>query len=297
MSLSPCNSSICDGGYGFCQAPLSRGHTCRPRQQEERCHRPPHRHDIRTGRQVLGGLVAKERGGGKTLPHGQAVRPSGQRRCLLSSCSLSSGEQPVGFRDGGDPMCLQSGDHLLAQAVAGDAAANGLVLDWRRCKTFLRSGKSLVSRSVSKDMMVFSTIADILLQFKPTAMGLLPFSEFSEFSEWSSPAHYSRTVRMAPPPPPPPPRLAPSCTRRSTLLTIAAGLAMQGGHASASSEESLSVGSQILRGLGLGDPDIYYPRVFQGTWDCFSTLVSVDTPQAKLRIANATSFCNPKDLG
>eukprot|EP00897_Mesotaenium_endlicherianum_P005167 jgi/Mesen1/4679/ME000241S03719 len=68
-------------------------------------------------------------------------------------------------------------------------------------------------------------------------------------------------------------------TRRGAIsLALAAGASPSLTAASASAEPATSQespsGNQLLRGLGIGDPDIYYPPVFEGTWDCFSTLVS-----------------------
>eukprot|EP00271_Cylindrocystis_brebissonii_P007536 TRINITY_DN21100_c0_g1_i1.p1 TRINITY_DN21100_c0_g1~~TRINITY_DN21100_c0_g1_i1.p1 ORF type:complete len:482 (-),score=57.12 TRINITY_DN21100_c0_g1_i1:335-1780(-) len=45
--------------------------------------------------------------------------------------------------------------------------------------------------------------------------------------------------------------------------------------------ESSTFGTQVLRKLGIGDADLFYPRVFEGTWDCISTLVAVETPQGE----------------
>ncbi|KAH8948804.1 hypothetical protein BDL97_11G113400 [Sphagnum fallax] len=40
-----------------------------------------------------------------------------------------------------------------------------------------------------------------------------------------------------------------------------------------------SLGNSFLCALGIGDSDIYYPREFEGIWNCYSTLTAVDTPQ------------------
>lgn len=44
-------------------------------------------------------------------------------------------------------------------------------------------------------------------------------------------------------------------------------------------EETKNVGSSFFQNFGIGERDIYYPRIFAGSWICNSTLVAVDTPQ------------------
>ncbi|KAH7430167.1 hypothetical protein KP509_09G086600 [Ceratopteris richardii] len=53
----------------------------------------------------------------------------------------------------------------------------------------------------------------------------------------------------------------------------------------------------FLQNLGIGDKDIYYPRVFQGTWICNSTLVAVDTPQGEEKADAKSVEFSRKQLG
>lgn len=83
------------------------------------------------------------------------------------------------------------------------------------------------------------------------------------------------------------PAQAPNClTRRAAFGASAAALmwpAVSGAAFTAPVvQEPPQFGArELMRGLGIGDSDIYYPELFEGTWECFSTLVSVETPQGE----------------
>ncbi|KAH9549001.1 hypothetical protein CY35_11G117700 [Sphagnum magellanicum] len=53
--------------------------------------------------------------------------------------------------------------------------------------------------------------------------------------------------------------------------------------AAAPPAQTPSLGNSFLSSLGIGDSDIYYPREFEGIWNCYSTLTAVDTPRGEDR--------------
>ncbi|KAL3691141.1 hypothetical protein R1sor_004792 [Riccia sorocarpa] len=53
----------------------------------------------------------------------------------------------------------------------------------------------------------------------------------------------------------------------------------------------------LLRSLGIGDPDIYYPQFFEGTWNCYSTLIEVATPQGEDKADKKSLEFSRKQLG
>ncbi|KAL2622837.1 hypothetical protein R1flu_003042 [Riccia fluitans] len=53
----------------------------------------------------------------------------------------------------------------------------------------------------------------------------------------------------------------------------------------------------LLRSLGIGDPDIYYPPFFEGTWNCYSTLIEVVTPQGEDKADQKSVEFSRKQLG
>lgn len=61
----------------------------------------------------------------------------------------------------------------------------------------------------------------------------------------------------------------------------AAAAAAPGGGGDEGGNASGAVGRRIMRGLGFGDADVYYPRIFEGEWDCLSQLVAVELPQGE----------------
>jgi hypothetical protein len=58
-----------------------------------------------------------------------------------------------------------------------------------------------------------------------------------------------------------------------------------------------SLGNSFLCALGIGDSDIYYPREFEGIWNCYSTLTAVDTPQGEERADRKSLEFSRKQLG
>lgn len=56
-------------------------------------------------------------------------------------------------------------------------------------------------------------------------------------------------------------------------------------------------GLSFLKNLGIGDADIYYPRFFEGSWSCDSTLVAVDTPQGEEKADQKSVEFSRKQLG
>ncbi|CAM6130036.1 unnamed protein product [Calypogeia fissa] len=70
-------------------------------------------------------------------------------------------------------------------------------------------------------------------------------------------------------------------TRRCLLALplVAATLLASPSLAGVTVENRAPSGNFLLRSFGIGDPDIYYPRFFEGTWNCYSTLIAVETPQ------------------
>lgn len=65
----------------------------------------------------------------------------------------------------------------------------------------------------------------------------------------------------------------------------------------AGAEEFNNAGRSFLQNLGIGDPDIYYPRLFEGSWICDSTLVAVDTPQGEDKADSKSVEFSRKQLG
>ncbi|CAI5463443.1 unnamed protein product [Closterium sp. Yama58-4] len=61
--------------------------------------------------------------------------------------------------------------------------------------------------------------------------------------------------------------------------------------------EGVSVGQRILRGLGFGDADVYYPRVFEGEWECLSQLIAVETPQGEQAADSRAVAQARRDIG
>ncbi|CAI5984669.1 unnamed protein product [Closterium sp. NIES-64] len=67
--------------------------------------------------------------------------------------------------------------------------------------------------------------------------------------------------------------------------------------------EGVSVGQRILRGLGFGDADVYYPRVFEGTmvfegeWECLSQLIALETPQGEQAADSLAVAQARRDIG
>ncbi|BBN14155.1 hypothetical protein MPTK1_6g09330 [Marchantia polymorpha subsp. ruderalis] len=55
--------------------------------------------------------------------------------------------------------------------------------------------------------------------------------------------------------------------------------------------------NMLLRSLGIGDPDIYYPAFFEGTWNCYSTLIQVTTPQGEDKADRRSVEFSRKQLG
>lgn len=55
--------------------------------------------------------------------------------------------------------------------------------------------------------------------------------------------------------------------------------------------------NSFLRSLGIGDADIYYPSFFEGTWNCFSTLIAVETPQGEDKADRKSLEYSRKQLG
>ncbi|KAI5082866.1 hypothetical protein GOP47_0002609 [Adiantum capillus-veneris] len=62
-------------------------------------------------------------------------------------------------------------------------------------------------------------------------------------------------------------------------------------------EETANVGRSFLQNLGIGDGDIFYPRLFEGSWICNSTLVAVDTPQGEEKADSKSIEFSRKQLG
>ncbi|CAM6014394.1 unnamed protein product [Sphagnum balticum] len=67
--------------------------------------------------------------------------------------------------------------------------------------------------------------------------------------------------------------------------------------AAAPPAQTPSLGNSFLRTLGIGDSDIYYPREFEGIWNCYSTLTAVDTPQGEDRADRKSLEFSRKQLG
>jgi hypothetical protein len=67
--------------------------------------------------------------------------------------------------------------------------------------------------------------------------------------------------------------------------------------ATAPPAQTPSLGNSFLRTLGIGDSDIYYPREFEGIWNCYSTLLAVDTPQGEDRADRKSLEFSRKQLG
>lgn len=65
----------------------------------------------------------------------------------------------------------------------------------------------------------------------------------------------------------------------------------------ARAEETSNVGRSFLQNFGIGDADIYYPRFFEGSWVCNSTLVAVDTPQGEDKADKRSVEFSRKQLG
>ncbi|CAI5942390.1 unnamed protein product [Closterium sp. NIES-65] len=61
--------------------------------------------------------------------------------------------------------------------------------------------------------------------------------------------------------------------------------------------EGVSVGQRILRGLGFGDADVYYPRVFEGEWECLSQLIALETPQGEQAADSLAVAQARRDIG
>ncbi|MCO5584112.1 hypothetical protein L7F22_038035 [Adiantum nelumboides] len=66
---------------------------------------------------------------------------------------------------------------------------------------------------------------------------------------------------------------------------------------SSTAEKITNVGRSFLQNLGIGDRDIYYPRLFEGAWICNSTLVAVDTPQGEEKADSKSIEFSRKQLG
>ncbi|GJP66295.1 hypothetical protein CLOP_g23203 [Closterium sp. NIES-67] len=75
------------------------------------------------------------------------------------------------------------------------------------------------------------------------------------------------------------------------------GASATGGSVGVGEGEGVSVGQRILRGLGFGDADVYYPRVFEGEWECLSQLIAVDTPQGEQAVDSRAVAQARRDVG
>eukprot|EP00250_Pteridium_aquilinum_P018747 c24193_g1_i2 orf=42-857(+) len=103
----------------------------------------------------------------------------------------------------------------------------------------------------------------------------------------------------------PPPQLS-TMIRRDTFarrialmipLLVTASTSCNSSALVSGAEETRNAGRSFLQNFGIGDRDIYYPRVFEGSWICNSTLVAVDTPQGDDKADSKSVEFSRKQLG
>ncbi|CAI7766637.1 unnamed protein product [Closterium sp. NIES-54] len=85
-------------------------------------------------------------------------------------------------------------------------------------------------------------------------------------------------------------------TPQSSLAAAETGV-RSGASAGVGEGEGVSVGQRILRGLGFGDADVYYPRVFEGEWECLSQLIALETPQGEQAADSRSVAQARRDIG